>query len=75
MRNGDPLPANERAENRFDSGSGHVSPRWGTERIAMKDVMEYFDMTVAEFRREWAKMTPSDKEHLKTGIQSGTLTY
>lgn len=41
----------------------------------MKDVMEYFDMTVAEFRREWAKMTPSDKEQLKTGIQSGTLTY
>lgn len=41
----------------------------------MKEVMEFFEMTVGEFRREWAKLTDQDKVQLRTGVKNGTLTY
>jgi hypothetical protein len=31
--------------------------------------------TLAQFRTEWAKLTPTDKEHLKEGIENGTFDY
>lgn len=41
----------------------------------MKAVMEFFGMKIGEFRKEWAELTDQDKEHLKTGVADGTLTY
>lgn len=41
----------------------------------MKAVMDFFGMSVPEFRREWAKMTDADKAQLKEGIANGSLTY
>ena len=39
---------------------------------SMVDVMKYFEMKPQEFRAEWAKLTPQDKEDLKTGVETGT---
>lgn len=39
------------------------------------DVMKYFEMPVAVFRAEWAKLSDPDKEQLKAGLADGTLTY
>lgn len=50
----------------------------------MVAVMKYFEMTVSQFKQEWAKLTDQDKADLKAGIgeydpatgtASGTLTY
>jgi hypothetical protein len=41
----------------------------------IKDVMHYFDMSAAEFAREWKLCSEQDKIDLKTGIGNGTLTY
>lgn len=41
----------------------------------MGEVMKWFGMRPAEFRKEWAELTDQDKTDLKTGIGNGTLTY
>lgn len=41
----------------------------------MVDVMKFFGMKAPQFRLEWAKLTPEDKENLKDGVANGTLTY
>lgn len=41
----------------------------------MAAVMKFFEMRPADFRREWAELTPQDKEQLKAGVANGSLTY
>jgi hypothetical protein len=41
----------------------------------MKEVMAYFEMPIAQFRKEWGALTDEDKAQLKSGITSGTYTY
>lgn len=43
----------------------------------LKDVREYFGMTVGQFRDEWTKqgLTDADKIAIRTGLKNGTLTY
>lgn len=41
----------------------------------MKEVMAYFGMKIGEFRNEWAKLSDTDKEQLKSGVIDGSLTY
>lgn len=41
----------------------------------MVDVMKWFDMRPAEFKKEWARLTDRDKDDLKKGIGDSTLTY
>lgn len=41
----------------------------------MTDVMKFFGMKAGEFRAEWSKLTPADKEQLIAGVRNGTLTY
>lgn len=42
---------------------------------SMVDVMKFFRMKPQEFRKDWAELSPQDKEDLKSGIENGTLTY
>lgn len=42
---------------------------------SVKQVVDYFGMKLSEFKKEWEKMTETDKEQLKKGIGDGTLTY
>ena len=41
----------------------------------MVTVMKFFGMKTAEFRVQWAALTQRDKDQLKAGIATGTLTY
>lgn len=41
----------------------------------VKDVMNFFGMDSAEFRREWVKLTAEDKAHIRNGIGYGMLNY
>lgn len=38
-------------------------------------VMKYFGMPIAEFKREWMALSDNDKDDLRQGIGDGTLTY
>lgn len=48
-----------------------------------KEVKEFFEMGMAEFKDEWIgkdkpdhqKLTPEDKRQIAEGIGNGTLTY
>lgn len=50
---------------------------------SVKDVRDFFEMTMPEMKREWMgvgedpskKLTDEDKKQLKEGIGNGTLTY
>lgn len=48
---------------------------------SLKEVREFFGMTVAEFRKEWTgekdgvHLTLEDKEHIRFGIADGSLNY
>ena len=43
----------------------------------LKDVREFFGMTVGQFRDEWTKqgLTEQDKREIREGIGNGTMTY
>ena len=41
----------------------------------MVEVMRFFGMQIATFRKEWEKLTDQDKAQLKRGIGDGTLNY
>lgn len=41
----------------------------------LKDIMGYFKMSSADFKREWPKLTDQDKKDIKAGIGNGTETY
>ncbi len=43
----------------------------------LKDVREFFGMTVGQFRDEWTKqgLTDKDKAEIRQGIGDGTMTY
>lgn len=42
---------------------------------SMVSVMKFFDIKTAVFRAEWNQLTQLDKDQLKAGIATGTLTY
>jgi hypothetical protein len=39
------------------------------------EVMRFFNIPIATFRKEWGDMTDKDKKELQTGIGNGSLTY
>lgn len=41
----------------------------------MVEVMRYFDMTPATFKKEWSELSDQDKMDLKNGVGNGSLTY
>jgi hypothetical protein len=41
----------------------------------LKDVREYFGMTMQEFSKEWRELPAEDKVHIKSGLTDGTLNY
>lgn len=43
----------------------------------LKDVREFFGMTVGQFRDVWTKqgLTDKDKAEIRQGIGDGTMTY
>lgn len=42
----------------------------------MMQVRNFFEYAnLKDFRTDWEALTPEDKEQLKTGIVSGSLTY
>jgi hypothetical protein len=44
-------------------------------KATLVEVMRYFGIPIATFRKEWEDMTATDKEQLQVGIGNGTLTY
>ena len=42
---------------------------------SMVDVMKFFGIQIATFRKEWEQLTDTDKAQLKKGIGDGSLTY
>lgn len=47
------------------------------EKATVKDVKEFFGMTLTEMKNEWVKggLTAEDKEQIMVGIGNGSLTY
>jgi hypothetical protein len=39
------------------------------------DVMRFFGMQTATFKKQWGELTDKDKADLKQGIGDGSLTY
>jgi len=46
-----------------------------SDKATLVEIMRFFDMPIATFRKEWANMTDTDKKQIATGIGNGTLTY
>jgi hypothetical protein len=48
-----------------------------SEQATLKDVREFFGMTVGQFRDEWTKqgLTDVDKAQIRQGLANGTMTY
>ncbi len=48
-----------------------------SEQATLKDVREFFGMTVGQFRDEWTKqgLTETDKAQIRQGLADGTMTY
>ena len=46
-------------------------------KATIKDVKEYFGMSLPEMKKEWMQggLTDKDKAELMQGIGDGTLTY
>lgn len=46
-------------------------------KATVKDVKEFFGMTLAEMKEEWIKggLSDEDKNQIQEGIGNGTLTY
>jgi hypothetical protein len=51
------------------------------ERVAkmaaanIKDVMNFFEIPIATFSKEWKELSDKDKADLREGIGDGTLSY
>lgn len=41
----------------------------------LKNMMLFFEMTPAQFTKEWKELTPKDKQQIKEGLSSETYTY
>lgn len=41
----------------------------------LKEIREYFGMSMADFRAEWVPLPDKDKAELKAGIGNGSLSY
>lgn len=41
----------------------------------LKDIRDYFGLTVSEMTQAWKAMTDKDKTDLKSGIGNGSLDY
>jgi hypothetical protein len=41
----------------------------------LKEVREYFGLTMPEFRKQWTELDSESKTQLRDGIGNGTLTY
>jgi hypothetical protein len=50
-----------------------------TVPATIKAIKEFFGLrpgdTLKSFTAEWASLTDTDKEHIRTGIGNGSLTY
>lgn len=45
------------------------------EPATVKEVMTFFEMTAADFMKEWKVLSDKDKDDLKNGVGNGTLNY
>ena len=54
---------------------GHLVTDWSTD-MAIADIKNYFGYTsTADFMADWKRLSDQDKEHLRSGIESGNFTY
>jgi hypothetical protein len=42
---------------------------------ALTRIRDYFEMSTADFSKQWKTLTPEAKQQLKSGILDGTETY
>lgn len=42
---------------------------------SLVEVRKFFGIGMAEFKGEWMKLSPADREQLRQGIGDGTFTY
>jgi pyruvate kinase len=47
----------------------------GEKKASIKDIKDYFGLTMPQMKNEYTPMSDKDKDDLKTGIGNGTLTY
>jgi hypothetical protein len=45
------------------------------KQAGMKDVREFFGMTLQEMKTEWIPLPDQDKEEILAGLSDGSLTY
>ena len=43
--------------------------------VTLKDIASFFGMTIAEFTKEWKKISLQEKAQLRAGIENGTFSY
>lgn len=45
------------------------------KQATMKDVREFFGMSLPEMKAEWVTLPDADKADILAGLTNGTLTY
>jgi len=45
------------------------------KQATIKDIKDYFGMTMPEMKNQYTPMSDKDKNDLKTGIGNGSLNY
>lgn len=45
------------------------------KHATMKDVREFFGMSLPEMKAEWVPLTDAEKAQILGGLSDGTLTY
>lgn len=43
--------------------------------VSLVEVRKFFDISMAEFKADWIKLAPADRDQLRQGIGDGTFTY
>lgn len=44
--------------------------------MGLNEIRKFFGYeNIAQFRKEWAQLTDKDKAEIKSGLESGTMTY
>jgi hypothetical protein len=46
-----------------------------TSKPVASQLKEYFEMSAADFMKQWKELTDQDKNDLRQGVENGTWSY